>query len=193
MSATLALPGFADPVSEAQATFRAVLDAMARPGTLHEAGAGLNAPAPLDAATAAVMLTLVDNETPLWLDAAMAGTREWLAFHCGAAITNATESAEFGLAAALPDLTRFPAGTHEAPETSATLVVQVTALGSGARYQLSGPGLREPAVLDVTGLPADFANIWTQNRALFPRGVDLVLCAGTALTALPRSVTLKEA
>jgi alpha-D-ribose 1-methylphosphonate 5-triphosphate synthase subunit PhnH len=193
MSATLALPGFSDPVGEAQATFRAVLDAMARPGTLHEAGAGLNAPAPLDAATAAVMLTLVDNETPLWLDPAMAAARDWLAFHCGAVIAAAMASAEFALASALPDMAKFAAGTHEAPEESATLVVQVSALGSGTRYRLSGPGLREAAVLSVQGLPADFANTWRANRALFPRGVDLVLCAGTTLTALPRSVTIEEA
>ena len=193
MSATLALPGFADPVAEAQATFRAVLDAMARPGTLHSAGEALNAPAPLDAATAAVMLTLVDNETPLWVDPAMAPAREWLAFHCGAIITETTESVEFVLAASLPDLTKFSSGSHEAPEESATLVIQVAALGSGARYRLSGPGLRETAMLNVTGLPTDFVAIWQKNRGLFPRGVDLVLCAGTTLTALPRSVTIQEA
>ena len=69
MSASVELPGFTDPVTDAQATFRAVLDAMARPGTIHSAGECLAAPAPLDRATAAVLLTLVDHETPLWLDA----------------------------------------------------------------------------------------------------------------------------
>ena len=68
MSATLTLPGFAEPVADAQTTFRAVLDAMARPGTIHQVGANLSPPAPLDPATAAVLLTLADNETPLWLD-----------------------------------------------------------------------------------------------------------------------------
>ena len=66
MSAGVSLPGFEDPVRDAQVTFRAVLDAMARPGRLHHAGQNLTAPAPLDRATAAVLLTLIDNETPLW-------------------------------------------------------------------------------------------------------------------------------
>ncbi len=66
------LPGFADPVGQAQASFRAVLEAMARPGTLVPAGQGLVPPAPLDPATGAVLLTLVDHDTLLWLDAAAA-------------------------------------------------------------------------------------------------------------------------
>ena len=55
-----------------------VLDAMARPGTIHQVGANLSPPAPLNPATAAVLLTLVDNETPLWLDEAATKAREWL-------------------------------------------------------------------------------------------------------------------
>ena len=193
MSETVALPGFADPVGEAQATFRAVLDAMARPGRLHRAGAQLRAPEPLDQATAAVLLTLVDNETPLWLDPAAGAARGWLAFHCGAVIVDAPDKAAFALALSLPDLAALPAGSHEAPECSATLVLQIAALGSGTRYRLSGPGLREPTLLAATGLPEGFAAVWQGNHALYPRGVDIILCAGDTLTALPRSVSVEEA
>jgi alpha-D-ribose 1-methylphosphonate 5-triphosphate synthase subunit PhnH len=191
------LPGFADPVEQAQATFRAVLDAMARPGTLLQAGQGLTPPAPLDPATAAVLLTLVDHDTALWLDlpgglpAGAAAARDWIAFHCGAGFTAAPERAAFALALELPDLARLSPGTHEQPETAATLILQVGSLQEGVRYRLRGPGLRTSNHLSVRGLPANFVAIWHHNRAGFPLGVDLVLCAGTTLAALPRSVTVE--
>jgi alpha-D-ribose 1-methylphosphonate 5-triphosphate synthase subunit PhnH len=192
MSANVDLPGFVNPVIEAQTTFRAVLDAMARPGTIHHAGEYLAAPVPLDRATAAVLLTLVDHETPLWLDVSATPARDWLAFHCGAALVTEPSAACFAVALSLPDLTQFPAGSHEAPEGAATVVLQVSALASGTRYRLSGPGLREPGLLSVCGLPTRFITQWQQNRSLFPRGVDIILCAGTALAALPRSVSIEE-
>lgn len=191
MSMDIALPGFADPVFGAQAAFRAVLAAMAVPGSLHQMGEGLVAPAPLDPATGAVLLTLVDGEAPLALDAAAAPARDWLAFHCGARFVEDAQ-ARFVLALDCPDLMAPPAGTDEEPEASATVILQVAALGTGARFRLSGPGLREAAVLAVDGLPADFASRWAANRARFPLGVDIVLCAGTTLAALPRSVTVEE-
>jgi alpha-D-ribose 1-methylphosphonate 5-triphosphate synthase subunit PhnH len=193
MSITLALPGFADPVGEAQATFRAVLDAMARPGRLHRTGERLTAPSPLDQATAAVLLTLVDNETSLWLDSAATAAREWLAFHCGAAVVEAMDQAAFAVALSLPDIAALSPGSHEAPEHSTTLILQVDALGVGTRYRLSGPGLREPALLAAQGLPERFVADWRCNHALYPRGVDVILCAGATLAALPRSVSIEEA
>jgi alpha-D-ribose 1-methylphosphonate 5-triphosphate synthase subunit PhnH len=93
----------------------------------------------------------------------------------------------------LPDLAAFPAGSHEAPECSATLILQIAALGSGTRYRLSGPGLREPTLVAADGLPENFAAVWQGNHALYPRGVDIILCAGDTLTALPRSVSVEEA
>jgi alpha-D-ribose 1-methylphosphonate 5-triphosphate synthase subunit PhnH len=183
-------PGFADPVGDAQSCFRAVLDAMARPGQVHAVG-GAAALAPLCNAATAVLLTLADHETPLWLDPEAAAARAWIAFHTGASFVP-TAGAVFAMALSLPDLASLPHGSDETPETSATVILQVTSLAAGRRFVLEGPGLREPRILSVDGLPADFAAMWQQNHGLYPRGVDLILCAGDQLTALPRSVSIRE-
>jgi alpha-D-ribose 1-methylphosphonate 5-triphosphate synthase subunit PhnH len=184
-------PGFAAPVTDAQVTFRALLDAMAHPGKAHRV-ADLVPPAPLNQAAAAALLTLVDHETPLWIDPDAAAGAPWIAFHTGAARIADPARAAFALALTLPDLTALPNGTDEAPETSATVILQVASLDSGRRYRLTGPGLRVPETVAIDGLPADFAAIWQINRSLFPRGVDLILCAGDQLAALPRSVSIEE-
>jgi alpha-D-ribose 1-methylphosphonate 5-triphosphate synthase subunit PhnH len=192
--------GFADPVHDSQRCFRAVLDAMAHPGRIARA-VGVAAPAPLSTAAAAVLLTLADHETPLWLDPDAAAARDWIAFHRGTPIVADPAACAFALSLTVPDLARFPAGTHEEPERSATLICHVAGLDAGTasgaglhgtRLRLIGPGLRAPAVLAVTGLPPGFAAAWRANHALFPRGVDLILCADDRLTALPRSVSIEE-
>jgi alpha-D-ribose 1-methylphosphonate 5-triphosphate synthase subunit PhnH len=192
MSGEMLQPGFADPVAGAQSCFRAVLDAMARPGRVREAGMDLTPPDPLAPATAAVLLTLLDYDTPVWLDRGAAAARGWIGFHCGSPIVPAIGACSFAVALTLPELATLPAGSHEAPECAATLILQVNAFGHGRTYRLAGPGLRAPTLLSVDGLPAGFASAWQENHALFPRGVDIVLCAGTSLAALPRSVALQE-
>jgi alpha-D-ribose 1-methylphosphonate 5-triphosphate synthase subunit PhnH len=187
------LPGFADPVADAQAAFRAVLDAMARPGRSHVAGAGLKPPEPLSPATAALLLTLADMDTPLWLAPDCAPARDWIDFHCGAPVTGDPASAAIAVAAGLPDFLLFDSGTDDAPERSATLLVQVRAFGAGQPFRLAGPGLRTPETLRVDGLPEDFALRWAANHALYPRGIDLILCAGTRVVALPRSLAVDAA
>ncbi len=186
---TVDLPGFADPGRESQSSFRAVLNAMAEPGRIVTIGAGLTPPSPLDPATAAILLTLVDAETPLWLDPAANAAEPWITFHCGAPYAEA-EAAAFAVAVGMPDLRWFTAGTHEAPEQGATLIVQLPALGRGQAWQLTGPGLKSTSTLQVTGLPDDFALQWARNAARFPLGIDLVLCAGQSAVALPRTVAV---
>jgi alpha-D-ribose 1-methylphosphonate 5-triphosphate synthase subunit PhnH len=190
---TIEIPGFSDPVTGAQTTFRAVLDAMARPGRICPVNSGLRPPAPLDEATAAVALTLFDQETAICLDAVMQAAAPWLTFHAGSPTVADLGEADFVLASRCPDLPQLQTGTDEAPEASATLILQIGALGSGAAYRLAGPGLAAPFILRATGLPDDFAAIWHRNHALFPRGVDMVICAGNRLAALPRSVKLEPA
>jgi alpha-D-ribose 1-methylphosphonate 5-triphosphate synthase subunit PhnH len=42
----------------------------------------------------------------------------------------------------------------------------------------------------VSGLPDGFAARWAANRAAFPRGVDVILCAGRDVAALPRTTAI---
>jgi alpha-D-ribose 1-methylphosphonate 5-triphosphate synthase subunit PhnH len=73
------------------------------------------------------------------------------------------------------------------------VILQVARFAEGRGYRLSGPGLAAPVRLNVAGLPADFVARWAANHALFPRGVDLLLCDGGDVAALPRSVAISEA
>src|ERR1044072_2302002 len=106
-------PGFADKVLSAQSTFRSVMDAMARPGLVQRIVPMAGAPDAMMRGTAAIALTLFDHDTPLWLDARLAGSSDggkWLKFHPGAPVVQDTSIASFALigdGAALPALERF--------------------------------------------------------------------------------------
>src|SRR5215475_12063785 len=81
--------GFADKVLSAQSTFRSVMDAMARPGSVQQVVAAVGTPGPMMLGTAAIALTLFDHDTPIWLDGRMSETSEvtkWLKFHSGAPV-----------------------------------------------------------------------------------------------------------
>ena len=191
MAAVLS-PGLGDPVADAQACFRAVLEAMSRPGSVRRVPVELRPPAPLAPAAAAVLLTLADATTPVWTDAG-AEASAWLAFHAGCLLAASPGDAAFALACgAPPPLDALAQGTDEEPHCSATLIVQVAALAAGGGWRLRGPGIEAEHRLRVAGLPEGFAARWAANRAGFPRGVDAVLCAGRDLAALPRTVAVEE-
>jgi alpha-D-ribose 1-methylphosphonate 5-triphosphate synthase subunit PhnH len=187
MSATI-LPGFADPVLDAQACFRAVLEAMSRPGRVQRVAAPPEIPAGLSPAAAAVLLTLVDADTVLRVAAGPAA-EAWLRFHCGCPV--ARDGAAFVLDPAAT-LAELEAGTEEEPEGGATLLLEVSALEEGAGWRLTGPGIRDAHRLRVDGAPDGFLAEWAANRARFPRGVDVILCAGDRITALPRGIAIEE-
>ncbi len=186
-------PGFADKVLSAQSTFRSVMDAMARPGTVQRIAPVAGTPGAMMRGTAAIALTLFDHDTPVWLDAAMSdgsGVVKWLKFHTGAPVVSDTSIAAFALiadSAALPALERFALGTSEYPDRSTTIILQVDSLSAGRTYELSGPGIDGSAILKATIKPSDLFERLRVNEALFPRGIDLVLVADDAVVAIPRT------
>lgn len=185
--------GFADKVLCAQSTFRLVMDAMARPGTIQHLLATAGAPAPVMRGTAAIALTLFDHDTPVWLDRKMSATRDvgkWLRFHTGAPVVADPASCSFALigeGSALPALERFAFGTSEYPDRSTTLIVQVSTLTQGPVVELSGPGIDGVTILRAAFEPADLFDRLAINKVLFPRGVDVVLVADDAVVAIPRT------
>lgn len=181
-------PGFADPVLDAQASFRAVLEAMSRPGRVLRVTPPPEVPPGISPAAAAVLLTLVDAETVLRLEAG-AEAEAWVRFHCGCRV--AREGADFVLDPSA-DLLALEAGSEEEPERGATLLIEVATLAEGEGWKLSGPGIRETHKLRVQGALAGFVETWARNRARFPRGVDVILCAGERVAALPRTVSIEE-
>lgn len=191
--------GIAGTVLSAQSTFRKVMDATARPGSVQALRAAGAAPAPLAQATAAIALTLFDHDTPVWLDAPIAASEEvvsWLRFQTGCPLVTDPGESAFAIVGdviALPPFEAFACGTPDYPDRSTTLILQLPRLTGGAELTLSGPGIRGAATLCAAGLPEDLVARNAANRALFPRGVDLLLVAGNEVAALPRTTTVARA
>ncbi|MET0169680.1 MAG: phosphonate C-P lyase system protein PhnH [Aliihoeflea sp.] len=188
--------GFVAPVLDAQEAFRAVMDAMARPGTIQKLAGGTNPPEPLSAAAAAVALTLCDHDTPVWLDPALRGSEAvstWLSFQTDAPRANTPADAHFAFVAApetLIALDNFAQGSQDFPDRSTTLILQVDSLDGGTQLLLEGPGIETTAGLAPHPMPRHFVQQWRQNNARFPRGVDVILAAPGALACLPRTTRI---
>jgi alpha-D-ribose 1-methylphosphonate 5-triphosphate synthase subunit PhnH len=180
----------------AQSTFRSVMDAMARPGSVQRIAAVAGTPSAMMRGAAAIALTLFDHDTPMWLDPLMSETSDvakWLKFHTGAPIVRDSSISSFALigdADALPSLDRFSFGTNEYPDRSTTLILQVKSLTQGPVLELRGPGIDETAVLRASIQPQNLFKRLEINAALFPRGIDVVLVHDDAIVAIPRTTRL---
>jgi alpha-D-ribose 1-methylphosphonate 5-triphosphate synthase subunit PhnH len=188
------LPSFRDPVHDAQDTFRRVMGAFSCPATVHDFPSIVTGPEGLNPVTSAVLLALADSDTPIWIDP-LVGDAEpianYLGFYTGARFASEPDAAVFVVVNGSqdPDLSKFPTGTLEYPDRSATIIVQVDQImAAGMRFE--GPGLKCPVMLSAFPLWTSFEDDWKWNRGLFPRGLDVVLTAPSQLAALPRSLRL---
>ncbi|WP_374629213.1 phosphonate C-P lyase system protein PhnH [Pannonibacter indicus] len=190
--------GFAEAPIEAARAFRCLLEALARPGTIHMLDAA-QPPLPVSPAAGTVLLTLADTTTPVFLagDADCEAMRGWITFHTGAPVLTAA-SLEAGADAASirfalgrledlkPFMEQFSIGDPDYPDRSATLVLEVERLAAeGCR--LTGPGIADEALLNLPD-----PELFRQNHALFPLGLDFFLTAGRQIAGLPRT-TIVEA
>lgn len=183
-------------VIEASHAFRTIMSAVSRPGRILPFKADRAAPAPLWATAACVARTLCDFQTPVWLAPELhdEAVRNYIRFHTGAPIAVRPEEASFiflQAASAEIDPSLFAQGTHEYPDRSATLVIQVATLGNAGEVELSGPGIPLPLKFHAEGLPPIFWEAMAENHEQFPLGVDVVFVSPNAIAALPRSIAIR--
>ena len=190
--------GFADPVLQSQTAFRAVMDALANPGTVQKLVTPHSMQSSIQAELASILLMLSDHDTSIWLDdrlRADSAVVEFVNFHSGAPVVREPGRAVFAFAtgvAHLPRFDQFNLGTQEYPDRSTTIVLTVPALEGGAVLITRGPGIKDHGHISPVGLPEDFVAQWAANRELFPRGIDLLLVADGAVMGLPRSTRIAE-
>jgi alpha-D-ribose 1-methylphosphonate 5-triphosphate synthase subunit PhnH len=187
-SNTLLEAGFGDPVMDAARVFRAALRAMGEPGLVHE----LAAPprfATLSGATSALLLCLVDANTPVWISPRLdqPALRINLAFHCNCPLAAARHEAAIAVldGEEAGDLQGFNTGEARRPDLSCTLIIQLPELAGGAPMHWRGAGiLRERQV----ALPLSAA-FWAARarRNVFPLGLDIFFTAQARLMGLPRT------
>jgi alpha-D-ribose 1-methylphosphonate 5-triphosphate synthase subunit PhnH len=195
--ATSLASGFQEPVFDSQRAFRATMESLANPGRLRPIGREL-VDAPLPAAAAALILALCDYETPLFLApsvSARSGVGDYLRFHTDAMLVAEPAVAAFALVDLAHDhleLSAFAQGTPEYPDRSTTVIAIVASLAEGPAMTLSGPGIAGTTVLRISGLPGDFVEQWSNNRATFPLGTDIIFATSDAIVGLPRSTHLIE-
>lgn len=191
--------GFNDPVFQAQTVFRSVMQAMARPGTIFTVEPDVLPPSPLTPMMAAIACTLMDADTPVFLDDTInqsVPSRTWLTFQTGAPLTTAPNKAAFALIAdpsKLYSFSGFAIGTQEYPETSTTLILNCKSLEDGPRLTLTGPGIQDRQPFYPFGLSNHFTSTWTENGKLFPLGCDLIFACGNQLACLPRTTQISIA
>lgn len=186
--------GLTEPVSQAQQIFRQVLTALSEPGTRMTL-APLPSPRGVHSAAYQICLALLDNDTPLWISDSLLdpSLTSSLRFHCGCPIITERGEASFAIATPedLANLDGFCQGSHEYPDRSTTLILQVDDLHSSGPWRLSGPGIANYRQVGIEGLNAGWTTWLKANREAFPLGIDLLLTDGNSLIGLPRTTRVE--
>ncbi|HVM86305.1 MAG TPA: phosphonate C-P lyase system protein PhnH [Candidatus Binatia bacterium] len=188
-------PGLTDPVGQSQEIFRTVLTALAEPGRVLDLASAPDVPLGIDAAALAILLTLADGDTPVWIGGTTDGAlAAYLRFHTGAPIVSQARAAQFAVVVDpsryLP-LSDFDPGVEDFPDRAATVIIGATALAESGDVALRGPGIPDRRRVTIGGLPARFAADWAENHAEFPCGVDVLFTCGRRILGLPRSIILE--
>ncbi len=150
----MSLAGFQNPVLDQQAAFRAVMQALAEPGRIVQAGALAGEGSPLGPVARAIALSLLDFEVKFHLSPNLSEAEGDITFHTGSRLADRADDAEFAfvdLASDVLDLGSFAQGTPEYPDRSTTIILKVESLTGGPTFTIAGPGIPGTRTLEIPG------------------------------------------
>jgi len=168
-----------------QAAFRLLLEATSRPGRIYDLSPVLDE----TPAFMAILATLVDKGVILHDGTRGLRQRELNVLQ---AVPGEAEKANFILASgAQPPEFKPAIGSLESPETGATLILTVAALGQGEMHMCcTGPGIEDRHTFHVQGLHPGWIQARKNWNTWFPLGVDIYLVDATQVCALPRTTCI---
>ena len=188
-------PGLASQTFDSQNVFRRLLSAMASPGEIMELDVTIDPETPLQQASGAILLTLMDFETPFWTDLENRNPAvQWLRFHTGAPYIYTSSQAGFALVTDYDGFTtpdRFNRGTIESPDQSTTLIIHTRGINDRGRIRLTGPGIQKERFINLKGIREDFFARRAEMARDFPLGVDMIFVCDRQFTAIPRTTRLE--
>jgi alpha-D-ribose 1-methylphosphonate 5-triphosphate synthase subunit PhnH len=177
---------------ESQATFRVLLDTLARPGTI------ARLPQPFGSTIPAVLcvpLALSDLGIPI---AVVGDPDRWaadVARATGATVTTPPQAWAAAVVAGFEPavIEQFDPGSALAPERGARLAVLVPTLGTGAlSLSLSGPGVPGRRHLRLGGVEPEALRTLQVRNAAFPAGLDVwFVTEDGRIAALSRTTELE--
>lgn len=184
-------------IFDAQEHFRVIMNATARPGSIHSLKEiEIYPPAPLNKAAAYVALALMNKDVAC--NVQLTNTQEietYLLLNTGVNFSE-VEKANFIICnqnVSVEVIENANEGDPIYPEQSAFIVLQVeeisnAKLNNSIELVLEGPGIEKTQNLYITGAKKQVLDtIWEKNSE-YPLGVELILCAANGqIASIPRS------
>jgi alpha-D-ribose 1-methylphosphonate 5-triphosphate synthase subunit PhnH len=169
-----------------QQNYRALLDAMSRPGQVKP----IFSQGQDDNTTVAVLATLLDGEVSLADPHGLVWDTHWPLLQ---AMSAAPENADYIVCAGnqAPDF-EPKLGTLTSPEHSASLIIQVDSLAQGElQLRITGPGVDGYLTNTLSGLHRQWLSRREKWVCAFPLGVDYLLLDNCGVLALPRTTRVE--
>ncbi len=187
--------GLTSEVFDSQEVFRALLIAMANPGTIIRPDIELNTPGAIHKAAGAILLTLLDFETPFWFDLDKdAEDIKWIRFHTGAPYTFSPKNALFALITDQETQNKpakFNPGTIEDPHESTTLIIQTRGIDTKGGMRLTGPGIERESFVRLNGINQELLHQRSEVVHEYPFGIDMIFVWEDTFLAIPRTSHLE--